>query len=102
MRIQGNYDEKELLRWCTCTDMVQMLILERKRERKKRDRKRRGKGQTTLFCLPSCFLDFASLAFHISPCKPDLCVGCTNEGLRVLVPSYRAIASAPVIWRTLK
>lgn len=68
---------------------------------KKGKKERRGKGQTTLLCLHSVFPDFASLAFHISPRKPDS-AGCANEDLGVLLPSYRAIAGAPVIWRTLK
>jgi len=33
MRIRRTYDEKELLRWCTCTDMVQMLIGETRKKK---------------------------------------------------------------------
>lgn len=80
--------------------MAQTLISHRggtrKEEKKKREKKRDvKKDEPTLLCLPSCSLDFASRVFHISR-KPDN-AGCANEGPRVLVPSYRAIASALVI-----
>lgn len=61
-----------------------------------RERERHGKGQTALLCLPSCFLDFASFAFHISLRKLDIAPR-TNEDLRILVPCN---CSAPITRRT--
>lgn len=98
-RGMGLRPRRKLLRWCTCDDTVQTLISRRKRERE--GEKRETRKRTNSFAYPSCFLDFVSPAFHILPREPDS-VGCANEDLRVLVPSYRAAASAPVIWRTLK
>lgn len=78
--------------------MVQMLISHREGTKKKKKEKDAKKDKPQSFAYPAASLILPASLFifrHVNQ-------RCTNEGLHVFVPSYRAIASAPVIWRTLK
>jgi len=73
-------------------------ITQRENEKEKKKERDAKKDKPQSFAYPAASLILPASLFifrHVNQ-------RCTNEGLHVFVPSYRAIASAPVIWRTLK